>query len=108
MNPTVVIEVLSPTTESFDRGDKAAHYRRRASLKAYVLVSTSEQRIEVFVREGDGRVLLSEASPGESVSIAPIACSFAVDEIYADPLAGHQPATTGAPTDAASAAKQVR
>jgi Uma2 family endonuclease len=82
-NPTVVVEVLSPSTESFDRGDKAAHYRRMPSVQAYVWVSTSTKRIEVFTREANGTFVLSEAGPGESVHIAPIACVLAVDDVYA-------------------------
>src|SRR3954454_3124163 len=49
-NPTVIFEVLSPTTEKYDREDKYAHYRRIPSLQAYVLVSQDERRIEVFTR----------------------------------------------------------
>ncbi len=90
-NPTVIVEVivevLGPSTETFDRGDKAAHYRRMPSVLAYVLVSTSEQRIEVFTRATDGAFVFTEAGPGQSVSIAPIECSLVVDDIYFDPLA---------------------
>jgi Uma2 family endonuclease len=86
-NPTVIIEVLSISTETFDRGDKAAHYRRMPSMLAYVLVSTSEQRIEVFTRASDGTFVFAEAGPGQSLAISPIACNLAVDEIYFDPLA---------------------
>jgi Uma2 family endonuclease len=84
-NPTVIIEVLSTGTETFDRGDKAAHYRRMESVKAYVLISTSEQRIEVFGRGDDGKFVLSEAGPGQSVAISPIDCTLVVDEVYFEP-----------------------
>lgn len=52
-NPCVVIEVLSPSTEAYDRGDKWAAYRKIASLREYVLVSQSSARIEVFRRDGE-------------------------------------------------------
>jgi hypothetical protein len=57
------------------------------SVLAYVLVSTAEQRIEVFTRASDGAFVFTEAGPGQSVSIAPIECSLVVDDIYFDPLA---------------------
>jgi Uma2 family endonuclease len=53
-NPCVIIEVLSRSTEAYDRGDKWAAYQRLPSLREYVLVSQTEARIEVFRRQGDG------------------------------------------------------
>jgi Uma2 family endonuclease len=52
LNPAVLIEVLSESTEAFDRGAKASHYRRRASVQEIVLVSWTERRIEVHSRDG--------------------------------------------------------
>src|SRR5690606_21070696 len=52
-NPTVIVEVLSPSTEASDRGEKWRHYQRIPSLREYVLVSQGEPYIEVFRREGD-------------------------------------------------------
>ncbi|HUH04543.1 MAG TPA: Uma2 family endonuclease [Kofleriaceae bacterium] len=65
INPSLIIEVLSQTTEAYDRGAKFAFYRELASLKEYLLVSQREQRIEQFVRQPDGRWLLSEAIAGD-------------------------------------------
>lgn len=53
-NPTLVIEVLSPSTESYDRGKKFDHYRAIDSLRQYVLVSTDRPHIDSFLRVGDG------------------------------------------------------
>jgi Uma2 family endonuclease len=53
-NPQVIIEVLSPSTESYDRGDKFARYREIPSLRDYVLVAQHEPRVEVFSRAEDG------------------------------------------------------
>jgi Uma2 family endonuclease len=47
-NPTLIVEVLSPSTEAYDRGKKFAHYRRIASLREYVLVSQDSPIVEVF------------------------------------------------------------
>lgn len=57
LSPTAIIEVLSPSTEAFDRGDKFAHYRRLTSLRDYVLVAQNRPRVEHFQRQGDVWVL---------------------------------------------------
>lgn len=53
-NPVVLIEVLSPSTEAYDRGLKAQSYRQIESLKAYALVSQNEAHVEMYERQGDG------------------------------------------------------
>ncbi len=61
LNPSVIFEVLSESTEAWDRGGKAAHYRRRASVQAYVLISWRDRRVEHYARGAEGTWLLSEA-----------------------------------------------
>ena len=56
-NPTLLIEVLSPSTENYDRGRKFEHYRQIPSLKEYLLVSQDEPRIEQFIRQSGQWVL---------------------------------------------------
>lgn len=88
-NPIVIVEVLSDSTEKYDRGEKLAHYRRIPSLQEYVLVSQLDPRIEVFRRNEDGKswtLHISEAS--ESAKLASIECELAVDRLYASPLPG--------------------
>src|SRR5207302_11009756 len=53
LNPTLIIEVLSPTTEAYDRGDKFAHYRRMESLREYVLIAQDRVRLERYTRDAD-------------------------------------------------------
>ena len=60
MNPTVLVEVLSPSTEQYDRGTKPMHYRRIETLKTILLVSQDETRVETHVRQGDGSWSLRE------------------------------------------------
>ena len=60
-NPTAVFEVLSESTEAYDRGTKATQFRSIESLQAYVLVSQHEAHIEHFGRGEDGRWVLTEA-----------------------------------------------
>lgn len=87
VNPTILVEILSDSTEADDRGEKFAHYRRLASLQEYVLVAQKAQRIEVYRREGD-RWVLSEHGPGTVVELSSIGATIPVDEVYRDPLAG--------------------
>jgi Uma2 family endonuclease len=87
-NPTVIVEVLSDSSEAYDRGEKFAHYRRIPSLREYVLVSQRRPLIEVHRKNDEGQwVLAEEASAGQIAKLASIGCSLSVDEIYADPLA---------------------
>ena len=82
-NPKVVVEVLSRSTEKFDRGTKSEHYRRIPSLGAIVLVAQSDQRIEVCQRRGDDTWVTTTSGPGETVHIDAIGCRLAVDDVYA-------------------------
>jgi Uma2 family endonuclease len=91
LNPSLIIEVLSDSTEAYDRGAKAAHYRRIPSLREYVLVSQGDPMIEVYRRnERHKWELFVEARRGERAELTscgePIVLD--VDTIYRDPLAG--------------------
>ena len=87
VNPVVLVEVLSETTEGYDRGAKAAHYRRIPSLREYVLVSQAEPRIEVHRRTDSGRWEILDARPGESIELASLGIRLDVAAVYANPLA---------------------
>lgn len=81
LNPTVVVEVTSDSSEEWDRGEKLQHYQQIPSLVACVLVSHRACLVEVVERAGDGwetRV----AGPGEVAAIAALGCALAVDEVY--------------------------
>lgn len=86
INPLLIVEVLSDSTERYDRGAKFAHYRHLASLREYVLVSQHEPRVEVYRRNEHRRFELFEAVAGETFELAAIGATIAVDEIYANPL----------------------
>ncbi len=83
-NPSLLVEVLSPSTESWDRGAKFAHYRRVPTLSYYLLVSLEPRRVELYARQPDGRWMLSEHGPGEQIELPSLEISISVDEIYAD------------------------
>ena len=81
LNPTLLVEVLSDSTEGFDRGRKAEHYRRCPSLREYVLVSQHEAHLEVMGRTERGWILV-EAGKGEEVLLESVGCKLVVDAIY--------------------------
>ncbi|MFT3713306.1 MAG: Uma2 family endonuclease [Archangium sp.] len=85
-NPVVLVEVLSEGTEAYDRGAKAGHYRRLASLREYVLVSQTERKVEVQRLTARGTWELFFFGPGERVQLESIEISFSVDDLYANPL----------------------
>jgi Uma2 family endonuclease len=57
INPTALFEILSPSTEAYDRGAKFGHYRRIASLREYWLLATDHRRVERYVHRGDEWIL---------------------------------------------------
>lgn len=81
-NPTLIVEVLSPSTEGYDRGAKSAHYRRLASLQEYVLIAPNRISVERFVRQGGEWVLSEATDPGTIVSLASIGCRLALADVY--------------------------
>jgi len=86
VNPKVLVEVLSPSTEAYDRGEKWSHYRRIPALEAYVLVAQIPARIEVYERQPNGEFVHRSASVGESLPLAALGGSLDVDPLYARAL----------------------
>jgi len=83
LNPTVIFEVLSPSTEAYDRGEKFARYRRLASLREYVLVAQDRPRVERFTRQGEAWVLTAFDEIEAVVELSSIGCALSLGEIYA-------------------------
>ena len=83
-NPVVLFEVLSPSTEAWDRGGKFHHYRHLGSLQHYVLLTTEQPRVEVFTRGEGGSWILRTYGPGDRVALPAIEVELSVDELYAD------------------------
>lgn len=88
VNPVLIVEVLSDSSEAYDRGAKATHYRRIPTLREYVLASQSEPSAEVYRRNAEGRFELYEFRAGDAVELASVGVSLAVAAIYANPLPG--------------------
>jgi Uma2 family endonuclease len=84
LNPIVIIEVLSPSTEAYDRGRKFEHYQQIPSLVEYLLIAQEPCRAEQFVRQGTAQWLYSEAHQLEDVlKLNSISCALALKDIYA-------------------------
>lgn len=86
-NPAVVIEILSPSTAQYDRGEKLRQYQQIASLSHIVLVAHDEKRVDVWSRGDDGWKVAT-VSGGERAMLGGIGCALQVDDIYRDPLTG--------------------
>ena len=82
-NPLVLVEVLSESTEAYDRGAKFGHYRQIEALREYVLVSQTERRVEHYRRLETGQWVLTEVQ-GEAgvVSFPALECEVPLGEIY--------------------------
>ncbi len=78
----MIFEVLSPSTEAYDRGAKAGHYRQRASLMQYVLVSSAERSVEVLRRDEGGWWKSAIFSGDGRVPLASLGIELALDDIY--------------------------
>lgn len=82
-NPVVIIEVLSQSTERYDRGLKFFKYRRIESLEEYVLIAQDRMLIEHYVRQPSGDWLMSEAFGLDAViQLSSIGCDLRLSEIY--------------------------
>jgi Uma2 family endonuclease len=83
LNPTVIIEVLSKSTESHDRGRKFMKYRRIESLAEYILVAQDSCNVEHYVRQPNDRWMLSEAnSLDDTIHLSSIDCHLKMAEVY--------------------------
>ena len=83
LNPAIVVEVLSPSTEAYDRGKKFLRYQRIQTLTDYLLVAQDETRIEHFVRKPNGHWDWSCSTGSDGlIQIASIGCEFRLGEVY--------------------------
>lgn len=81
-NPKLVVEVLSPSTAEYDRGEKLQHYQQIASLEAVLLVDHSRPCIDLWTRGPEGWSS-RRFEAGQTVPLDAIGCTLAVDEVYA-------------------------
>lgn len=91
LNPILVVEVLSDTTERFDRGDKFAGYRAVESIRQVLLVSQDQRRVEVFTRAGP-RWILDDVTGSDVARLEALGCELPLDEVYLKVSAEPSPA----------------
>jgi Uma2 family endonuclease len=94
--PLLVVEVLSPSTGAYDRGDKFAHYRSVPSLQEYVLVDIDRRATDVYRKGADGLWVLHPFIGEQTVEISSVALAVPAATLFAD-LEGEAPAGTTAP-----------
>ena len=82
LNPTLLIEVLSPSTDAYDRGGKFAHYRKIPTVREYLLVTQDQPSIERYLRQGDVWILSEAVGLEASVPLESIDCVLSLREVY--------------------------
>lgn len=85
-NPIVLVEVLSPSTEDYDRGEKLEHYKQIEALREVLFVAHDQRRVDVVRRQLDGSWASVSAASGETLALESIGCTLAVDAVFRDPL----------------------
>jgi Uma2 family endonuclease len=84
LNPTLIVEVLSPSTEAYDRGRKFGHYRSIESLAEYLMVSSERIGAELFTRQTDGGWLLTASGDlKDTINLSATGCRLALADLYA-------------------------
>lgn len=83
LNPTLIIEILSPSTEGYDRGDKFGLYRTIPSLQEYILISQNRIQIERYARQPDGQWLMADIKTRDSsLELNSISCTLSAADVY--------------------------
>ena len=82
LNPTLIVEVLSPKTENFDRGEKFMRYRLIDSLQDYVLIAQKEVHVEHFRRRDEMWILTETRDPESRLTLDSIGCELPLAEVY--------------------------
>lgn len=82
--PCLIVEVLSPKTEAFDRGDKFVDYQELASLKEYVLISQQRRRVDCFRRNPEGLWVLQSYSADQPLHLPTLEFAIAIKDLYED------------------------
>jgi len=94
VNPQLIVEVLSDSTEAYDRGEKFTHYKSIPTLREYLLVSQKRPHVTHLFKDDDGKWIHSEVNDLESpVSLQTLSCELPMSEIYRD-VTLTSPATT--------------
>jgi len=95
LNPTLIIEVFSPSTEAYDRGAKFGYYQTLPSLQEYILVAQDKVLVEQFVRADKSWVYRAVIDPAAVVRLPAIGCDLSVAEVYRKVVFSADPARLG-------------
>ncbi|MEH2006459.1 Uma2 family endonuclease [Nostoc sp.] len=82
--PCLIIEVLSPSTEAFDRGDKFIDYQELETFQEYVLISQTRQRVDCFRRNAEGRWVLYSYKENQELQLISLNFACSLTDIYED------------------------
>ena len=90
--PTLVVEVLSPSTQSYDRGSKFTLYRSLPSLREYMLVDPDTREVQLFRRGSDGLFTLHDLTGREQVALDSVGCELLASDVFdgVEPQTGYQ------------------
>ena len=99
--PVLLVEVLSPSTAAYDRGEKFVHYRRIGSLEEYVLVDIDTRRTDVFRKSADGMWVLHPFEGSQPVSLASVKLEITAEALFAEVEPGAGAAAGAAPAGVA-------
>jgi len=80
--PSLIVEVLSPSTEAYDRGGKFRMYRKNPALQDYLLVSSTSIEIDLYHKKDTGEWLIINYQAGDTIELKSINLSFAIEQIY--------------------------
>ncbi len=89
--PCLIVEVLSLSTEAYDRGNKFKLYRRNPSLQEYVLVDAETMAIELFRKTGDDNWRIIDYDPGDMVELTSIKLTVSIEQVYEDIIFATEP-----------------
>lgn len=101
--PTLIVEILSPSTAAYDRGGKFSAYRQLSSLQEYVLIDTDTRATDVFRKAADGLWTLHPFTRNEPVELASVALTIAADVLFDEVDATPASSATNSSTDPAAA-----
>jgi Uma2 family endonuclease len=83
LNPIIIFEILSPSTERYDRGKKFQNYRTVPTLHEYILVAQDAYRIEHYVKQADGNwLLMTYDTVEDTIDLMAIDCTVALEDVY--------------------------
>jgi Uma2 family endonuclease len=82
--PCLIVEVLSETTEAYDRGEKFKKYRRNPNLQEYVLVNADKIAVDIYSRDESGKWYIINYEAGEHIELKSVNLTFAIERIYED------------------------